>query len=575
MKSVLNRTEEISDAVVKQNIPTIENLGKIFKGLEEERRKWETRWREIQESQLPYVGNLYTNGKDNPAERKDTAVVNGIAQQCATILAAGIMSGLTPTSRKWFKIQLRNRQLEENSVARAVLDSREEMIENLLQASNFYNIDFRAYQELPFGQFVVGSFRDKEKGLYFTQYTIGTYYLDSNSKGEITTFGQKEGHKAKHVQEMFGYDALPDTIRAAIDNKNYNNEFIVYWLVYPNEDYDERSQSSKRLKYRSVYWTKGCDKPLYVGGFHEFPFHVGRYNITGLQPYGKGPAWMAEGDNKYLQKMHVEIVNGVELQNNPPLAVDANTYARGVNVMPAGLNVISQESILKPLYEKGLRVDLVGTLAKEAEERIRKYYSADLFMMLDQLQEGKMTATEVTARTQEKLQQLGPVVQNIQNEFLDGIIERIYNTLDRAGKFPEIPPELQEELDGEDLAIEYIAPLAQAQRMSGLVNIEQALSFLAQVAQLDPTVIDIVDMKATVKEYYKNLSVPAVMSRTDEQVQAIIEQREQAMRDEQERAQMAEMADKAAPIAQAAKNLSEAAGQNPALAQLMGGGMDE
>lgn len=321
---------------------------------------------------------------------------------------------------------------------------------------------------------------------------------------------------------------------------------------------------------------KDSKEPIYVGGFHEFPIHVGRYNVTGIQPYAKGPAWVAEGDNKMLQKLTEEIAMGVELQNGPPLLVDADTMVRGVNVNPNGLTPISQESVVKPVYETGLRVDLVGSLAKECEERIRKYYSADLFMMLDQLQEGKMTATEVTARTQEKLQQLGPVVQNLQNEFLDGLIERIYNTLDRAGKFPPIPEELQEILNDEELAIEYIAPLAQAQRMSGLVNIEQAMSFLGQIAQLDPSVLDTVDFEAVVRSYYKDLAVPAVIVRTQEQLQQLQQERMQAQKDQEQQQMMMAMADRAAPLAQAAKNLTEAAGNNPAVDQMIGGiGLDQ
>ena len=73
---------------------------------------------------------------------------------------------------------------------------------------------------------------------------------------------------------------------------------------------------------------------------------------------------------------------------------------------------------------------------------------------------------------QEKLQQLGPVVERLQDEFLSPIIERTYNILERMGAFPPIPDDVAERLSAEEVKIEYISPLAQAQKMSGLVNIE-------------------------------------------------------------------------------------------------------
>ncbi len=572
MGTLLSRQTDIADVIDPKQRVNLKDVKRRFRELEEARRPYETRWKSIQEKQLPFIGELYQDERDNPAVRKDTEVINGAAQMCANILSAGIMSGLTPVSRRWFKIELKDDGMDDDIESRQVLGSREELIESLLQSTNFYSIAYRAYQELPYGQFVTGSFKDKDKGIYFTHYTIGTYYIDSNSKGNIDTFGQKEKFKARHLQELFGYDNLSDNIKQAIDFKNMNQEFTVYWLVYPNEEYDPRSNSNVKMQYKSVYWVNGGNKPLYVGGFHEFPFHVGRWSVTGLKPYAKGPAWTAEGDNQLMQKLYKEIINGVELQNSPPLMVDADTVARGVTVEPAGINVVDDRSMLQPLYTVGLQIEKVGELARQAEERIRKYYSADLFLMLDQLQEGRMTATEVTARVQEKLQQLGPVVQNLQTEYLDGVIERIYNILDRAEMFEPIPDDLMEELDGQDLKIEYIAPLAQAQRVSGLVNIEQAMGFLSQMAQLYPEVLDTVNINEVIKKYYTDLSVPAIILRSDEEIQEIQQQRMEQQQEQQEAEMQMQMLDRAAPLAQAAKNISETVGENPAANLMMSGG---
>ena len=191
--------------------------------------------------------------------------------------------------------------------------------------------------------------------------------------------------------------------------------------------------------------------------------------------------------------------------------------------------------------------------------------------MLDQLDRGQMTAQEVMARNQEKLQQLGPVVERLQSEFLNKVLERVYNILDRNHVFPPLPDEVQELLDGQEIKIEYLSPLAQAQKMSGLTAIEQGLAFVGQTAQLDPRVVNRVDFSDAVAKYLDRIGVPATMVRSEDEYQQILEAQQKAEQEAQQQALAAQQAQQAAPLAQAAKNLTDAANDgNPALREWMG-----
>lgn len=182
-----------------------------------------------------------------------------------------------------------------------------------------------------------------------------------------------------------------------------------------------------------------------------------------------------------------------------------------------------------------------------------------------------MTAREVMERQQEKLQQLGPVVERLQDEFLSPIIERVYNIAERMGLFPPLPEELAERMADQDIKIEYISPLAQAQKMSGLVNIEQAVSFAGQMAQIYPEALKAIDPIGTVKRYFELLGAPAVMQRSTEEIMQMIAAEQEAMEQQQEQQYMMQQAQAMAPAAQAAKNLTDAANDgNPALQNLLG-----
>jgi len=246
--------------------------------------------------------------------------------------------------------------------------------------------------------------------------------------------------------------------------------------------------------------------------------------------------------------------------------------AEGINLIPGGVTKLpAPNSAVNPLFNVALDMPHLAEEIIRTEDSIKRAYSADLFLMLDSITTGNMTAREIVERQQEKLQQLGPVVERLQEEYLTPILERTYNILDRAGIFPPIPPDIEMLVANEDVKIEYISPLAQAQKMSGLVNIEQAIAFTAQMAQFWPDVLKSIDPLGTISKYMDMLGAPAKMRRPEEEVQQLIQQEQQALQQAQQEQQAMQVAQAMPELAQAAKNATEAANDgNPALADWLG-----
>ena len=162
-------------------------------------------------------------------------------------------------------------------------------------------------------------------------------------------------------------------------------------------------------------------------------------------------------------------------------------------------------------------------------------------------------------------------MERLQDEFLSPIIERSYNILERMGVFEPLPSDIAERLQGQDIKIEYISPLAQAQKMSGLINIEQALSFVGQVSQIYPEVRNLVEPMSMTRKYFELLGAPATMERSREEVEQMIRAEQEAQAQAQAEQMQLQQIQAMAPAAQAAKNLTEAANDgNPALQQMLG-----
>ena len=278
------------------------------------------------------------------------------------------------------------------------------------------------------------------------------------------------------------------------------------------------------------------------------------------------------GDSKMLQTMKKDYLTAVELSVKPPLTVTAGVMEEGINLIPGGITKMnSMQEKVTPLFSVALDLPHLAEEIIRTEDAIKRAYSADLFLMLDNITTGQMTAREIVERQQEKLQQLGPVVERMQEEYLTPILERTYNILERGGVFPPMPPDVAQMIGEDEVEIEYISPLAQAQRMSGLVNMEQGIAFVAQMAQMWPDAIKAIDPLNTVAKYLDMLGAPAKMRRPEEEVQAMIQAEQMAMQQAQQQQQAMQMAQALPGITEAARNATEAANDgNPALQDWLG-----
>lgn len=557
-------------------LPQKKDYSKIkakFKSMFDNRQKYISRWKDIRDYQLPFLG-VFDDEQDQSKVYTDK-INNGVAWESCQIFASGVMSGMTPPSRKWFKLTLENAELAANSKVAEVLDDREQILYAVFAKSNFYNTVHQTYMELPFGQSPMSIMPDAKVGVRFTSYPIGTYALECGSNGDVNTFGRKYRMTADQLVEEFGYNNCPDKVKRAYDEGNGNaSTFIVCWFVLPNKDRNGKL-GNKNMPYSSIYWCEdsNTDEILRHSGFEEWAIPIARHTTHDLSGYGKGCAWFAQSDAQMLQLLEKDLVTAIELGIKPPMSASSGVIG-SVNLFPGGVTEVDTNEKVEPIFNVGIDVANVQAKIQFVSESIKRAYSADLFLMLDNLDAGQMTAREVMERTQEKMQQLGPVVERLQSEFLNPIIERTYGILDRAGIFPPIDDDVAEMLNGLDVKIEYISPLAQAQKMSSLVNIEQYYAFIMSLAQGNANIVQKFNFEEAADIYGVNLGVPIKVIRSNKEYKALMEEQAQAQQEQEEQAQALQMAQLAPQMAGAAKQATDAANDgNPVMQQLMGMGV--
>ena len=119
----------------------------------------------------------------------------------------------------------------------------------------------------------------------------------------------------------------------------------------------------------------------------------------------------------------------------------------------------------------------------------------------------------------------------------------------REGQLPEAPPVLQ----GQPIEIEYVSPLARAQRQSELQSILRSLEISMPLAETT-NIMDHYDMDALVKHAASILGVPSKVLRSSQEIANMRQERQeqqQAAAEMQEAQQISEVAKNAAPMIKA------------------------
>lgn len=541
-----------------QEATATDKYRKRYSQLRDDAAEWRSHWSDISDYMLPRKGRYLSsdnNTRSTNGSKKHQKIINGSASGALRTLAAGMQGGLTSPSRPWFVLTLPDQELMEYSPVKRWLHDVRNIMFNIFAKSNFYGTTHGMYKEL--GAFGVASAlieEDFRSIIRCRPFTIGEFVLAVDPTYRPDTLYRRFDMSSDQMVREFGIENVTDAVKTALANNNKDLYFEVMHAIQPNLD---KKGKTRDMAYESIYFQEGGDpnKFLRKGGYKNRPFIAPRWDVTGTDVYGDGPAMEALGDVKMLQKMEEKKLKALDKMVDPPVNMPASMRGKGGTIIAGGVNYYDDAlgpASIAPTMQVRADIQSIAYEVERVEQRVRRFFFNDLFLMI--ANEGKnMTATEVSKRHEEKLMMLGPVIERLQSEQLDPIIERTYNIANDLGLFPPMPEELQDV----DVKIEYISLLAQAQKMIATTSIEQTAAFVGNLAGVDPGVVDKMNFDEAVDQYAELVGVPPKVVRSDDEVSQIREQRAA----EQERAAAAE---RGMQSAQGAKLLSEtnANGQN-------------
>lgn len=527
--------------------------------MNEERSSYMPHWQELSRYNEPRLGRFVTGRSPNKGSKKNQYIIDSTAKRALRVSSAGMLYGMTSPARPWFRLTLEDQDLAKYEPVKHWLQIVQQRILDMFRKSNLYAVLPRIYkEELLFGTSAMMMSDDYETLFRFYPYTIGSYWMAQDEREVVNTLYRQANMTAINAAKRFGKENLSKAAQRLVE-KSPDTYIPLYHCVEPNDDRKGKF-GNQAMNTRTVWYEEGADadKLLLESGHPEFPIMAPRWELNDEDVYGSScPGMDTLGDSKQLQHQHKQKGKNIDKITDPPMQAPSNLKGKRVSQIPGEVTYYDTAQggvrfepsvIVPPDAIRHLREDIA-----EVQKRIRDGFFEDLFFAITNM-EGVQprNVMELAERKEEKLLGLGPVVENNVSDLLDPMINRAFAMGMRQSEpiwkglvhgIPVFPPP-PEELVDQDIKIEQISILAQAQKAIGTQAMEQTLGFAGSLAELGG--MDKIDVFKAIDIYAEAKGAPADLVVSDDEAKAKADARAQAQAQAQSMMAMTQMADAAA-----------------------------
>lgn len=504
-----------------------EKLCQRFDKIKSDRATIESHWQDLSKYFLPE--RYGTMVQQVPGQKFDTRIYDTTGMHSLQIAASGIHGYLTNPSDRWFALTA-----DEDVGAKGDkwLHEVEEILFAAINKSNFNEQIHELYLDLicfGTGCFYVQESTDPKYDAMFYTRPVSEIFIAESEAQEIDTVFRLTELSARQAEQRWGKD-MGETAQACL-KANKPDDMVEYLhIVMPREERDRDKKDSQNMPFASIWIDYKSKKTVSEGGYREFPFMVTRFAKTAGHDFGYSPCMIALPEVRMLSKMSETNLKAGQKLVDPPIVLPDDGYLLPFDTTPGAINfknpsAQSEMDVLQIPHQLPVGLDM----EEQRRNQIRTILFTDLFLMLAALRDKQMTAHEVSERVSERMLVLAPMLGRLTRELLKPVIERLFNILWRSGKLPE-PPQA---LEGIETTVEFISPLAQAQKSAKVGTMNQLLMGVMQTASAMPEILDLIDVDKVGDEMAKIYNLQHLL-RSSTEIEEIRAQRAEQMAQEQQ-----------------------------------------
>jgi hypothetical protein len=531
------------------------------------RTPWEDPWKEIDQMLVPgYVRLDPTEQHHDRGNRRRLDIIDNRGQIAHRIFRSGMQSGMTSKARPWNRLSTHDLGLRELAPVKSFLDVTTTRMREVMNKTNIYDTFHMKYGALGAVGTAVSYMSPDPQYIVRNNYVIaGHYWIATNHLGFVDTLYHVIPMNAQQIMGKFNQpsDNIPRAVKDAYDKGNRDQPFLVYHAMEPRTHRDVDKDTPKHMPFLSNYWMMeddDKDRLLREGGSKINRVIGARWDVVGDDPYGYSLGMDAMSDIKQLQHEQSRKLEILDKTTRPPMTAPTALKGKRHSLLPGSITY-SDEAHQRGGYRPAL--DLTSYNMSALLEDIRYLHSnidetffTSLFMAVSNMPGVQpRNEFEIAERKEERLLQLGPALDRLQQEELQPTIGIVYHYMKEAGLLPQMPEELEAE-EGE-LTVEYTSIMAQAQRAVGVNSIERLASYIGNWAATKPEALDKFDVDQSIDEYADRIGTPTSIVVADEEVKKKRDQRNQEMQQEKQMAAMTEAAPAVKQGAEAAALLAD------------------
>lgn len=503
-----------------------------YTAMEAVRQPYMDHWRDITRYLLPYGGRYLATDRDRQVSQYQD-IIDETGLQASEILRAGMLALRTSPARPWFRYQTRDRAVNKSHPVRRWLYLLQQVTQDIFRASNTYEMYPHCYGETSsFGTACSVMAEDDEDVIRHFPMTAGEFCLATDGRRRVNVMYRQFSMSAAELIQEFGAENCSKQVVNAYERKQRHAQFLVMHVIEPRSVREYGALDSKNMPWKSCYFEVASQegKWLREGGYRTFPVLAPRWDVIGNNTYGEGIGTKVLGSVRQLQKMQEDFCFASENQARPAVQVPTQVANRDRDLLPGGQIPYDQttpQGGVRNAFEVPLRLDYTTAAIQDVRQRINKSYYVNLFQSLSSLDDQtQRTRIEIIGRREEGFTMLSPVTQRMQRELDTHLIEFTLGRILELGLMPPAPPELQ----GMELQVEQIGPLAQALKAIDAQNVDRFTTALGHIAILPPgETLDKFDRDEWVDFYSDTFNVPPDLVVPGDKVALIRDARNRAL----------------------------------------------
>lgn len=483
------------------------------------RENWVSLFEECYEYALPQRESFY---HEEAGQRRDEKIFDETAVVGVQEFASRLQSGLVPNFARWADLMSGSEvPPEQRESVDNELDEVTEYVFEVLQNSNFSQEVHESFMDLAVGTGILCVEEgDAINPVVFSAIPLPHVVLDTGPDDRIDhVFRERKNVKFDHLEVMYPKGNFDPKVQSMMGK---NRETTVLEVVC--RDYSRKNEEAY-VHYAICMTTDTVLHQKEMKGLGSNPFICFRWSKCAGEVYGRGPLINALAAIK-TTNLTIELI-----LENAQMAISGIYQMEDDGVInPDTIQLVPGSIIPKAMGSQGLqpvqaagRFDVAQLVLSDMRLNIKRALYND---MLGNPDKTPATATEVAERMADLSRRVGSAFGRLQAELVQPVLQRVIYILKKQGRI-EIPT-----VNGREVKIRSVSPLAQAQANSDISNVARYLQLVGGV--FGPEMLQLlIDGEQTAIHLAKKFGVPESLIRDEEQRKQIAAMAQQIAQQQQ------------------------------------------